>query len=80
MTVTTVPCPLPGTFYRRPAPDKPPFKEIGDAVAPGETVGLVEVMKTFIPIEAEATGKLLAFHVEDEEPVMAGQPLYDLET
>ena len=33
MTVTTVACPLPGTFYRRPAPDQAPFKEIGDAVA-----------------------------------------------
>ncbi len=79
MTVTTVPCPLPGTFYRRPAPDQAPFKEIGDAVTVGDTVGLVEVMKTFMPIEAEATGTLRAFHVDDEEPVMAGQPLYDLD-
>ena len=79
MSVTTVHCPLPGTFYRRPAPGQPPFKEPGDAVTPGETIGLVEVMKTFMPIEAEAAGTLRAFHVDDEEPVMAGQPLYDLE-
>ncbi len=77
---TTVPCPLPGTFYRRPSPDQPPFKAVGDAVAPGDTVGLVEVMKTFVPITAELAGTLSAFHVDDEEPVMAGQPLYDVET
>ena len=79
MTVTTVACPLPGTFYRRPAPDQAPFKEIGDAVAVGDTMGLIEVMKTFMPVEAETAGTLLAFHVDDEEPVMAGQPLYDLD-
>lgn len=79
MATLTVPCPLPGTFYRRPSPDQPPFKGEGDAVAIGDTVGLVEVMKTFIPITAEQAGTLAAFHVDDEEPVMAGQPLYDLE-
>ena len=77
---TTVACPLPGTFYRRPSPDQPPFKAVGDAVAPGDTIGLVEVMKTFMPITAELAGTLSAFHVDDEEPVMAGQPLYDVET
>ncbi len=77
---TTVHCPLPGTFYRRPSPDQPPFKAVGDAVAPGDTIGLVEVMKTFMPITAELAGTLSAFHVDDEEPVMAGQPLYDVET
>lgn len=76
---TTVHCPLPGTFYRRPAPDQPPFKEPGDAVAAGDTVGLVEVMKTFVPVAAESSGTIVAFHAEDGEPVMAGQPLYDVE-
>ncbi len=39
--------PLPGIFYRRPAPDKPPYKDAGDQVAEGDVVGLVEVMKQF---------------------------------
>lgn len=39
--------PLPGTFYRRPSPDQPPYKEVGDSVAKGDVVGLVEVMKSF---------------------------------
>lgn len=79
MSVNTVVSPLPGTFYRRPAPDKPAFKNEGDAVAVGDTVGLIEVMKTFTPVIAEAAGKLVRFLVENEDPVMAGQPLYELE-
>ena len=80
MATHTMPCPLPGTFYRRSAPDQPPLKEVGDTVAAGDTVGLVEVMKTFTPIAADLTGKIAAFHVEHEDAVMAGQPLVDIET
>lgn len=79
MAITTVACPLPGTFYRRPAPDQLPFKVEGDAVAVGDTLGLVEVMKSFTPVEAEIAGTIVRFHVEDEDAVMAGQPLVDLE-
>ena len=79
MARTTVQAPIPGTFYRKPAPDQPPFKAEGDAVAVGDTVGLIEVMKTFTPVVAEEAGTLAAFHVADEDPVMAGDPLYDLE-
>ena len=75
----TFEAPIPGTFFRKPAPDQPPFKGEGDSVAVGDTVGLIEVMKTFTPVVAEAAGRLLAFHVENEDPVMAGQPLYDLD-
>ena len=53
--------PLPGTFYRRPAPDKPPFKSEGDTVAVGEVIGLIEVMKSFIEVHADAAGKIVAF-------------------
>ena len=79
MASNTVASPLPGTFYRRPAPDQPPFKNQGDMVVVGDTVGLIEVMKTFMPVIAEAAGKLVRFLVENEDPVMAGQPLYELE-
>ena len=71
--------PLPGTFYRKPAPDQPAFKEVGDAVAPGDVIGLVEVMKSFNEIKADVSGKVTAFLVENEDAVMAGQPLVDLE-
>lgn len=80
MATHTMPCPLPGTFYRRSAPDQPPFKDTGDAVAVGDTIGLVEVMKTFTPVTADVAGKIAIFHVENEDAVMAGQPLVDIET
>lgn len=79
MARTQIPCPLPGTFYRRPSPDQPPFKEEGDEVAVGDVIGLIEVMKTFNEVQAETAGKLVAFLAEDDEAVMAGQPLYEIE-
>jgi acetyl-CoA carboxylase biotin carboxyl carrier protein len=79
MPTRTFEAPIPGTFFRKPSPDQPPFKGEGDAVAVGDTVGLIEVMKTFAPVIAETAGRLLAFHVENEDPVTAGQPLYDLD-
>jgi biotin carboxyl carrier protein len=71
--------PLPGTFYRRPAPDQPPFKEVGDAVAVGDVVGIVEVMKSFNQVIAEEAGTVRAFLAEDEDAVMPGQPLVELD-
>ena len=71
--------PLPGTFYRRPAPDKPTYKEPGDAIAEGDSLGLVEVMKTFYEVKSDATGKIVIFLVENEEAVQAGQPLAEIE-
>jgi acetyl-CoA carboxylase biotin carboxyl carrier protein len=79
MPVTTIASSLPGTFYRRPSSDQPVFKEVGDAVAVGDTLGLVEVMKSFTAVTAEIAGKVVAFHAEDEDAVMPGQPLVDIE-
>jgi biotin carboxyl carrier protein len=72
--------PLPGTFYRRAAPDKPPFKAEGDIVAAGETIGLVEVMKSFQEIQAQFSGKIVRFLIGNEEAIMAGQPIADIES
>jgi biotin carboxyl carrier protein len=69
--------PLPGTFYRRPAPDKPTYKNDGDKVAKGDVIGLIEVMKSFTEVKAETAGKI-KFVAENEEPVMAGQPLAEI--
>jgi biotin carboxyl carrier protein len=71
--------PIPGTFYRKPAPDQPVFKEIGDKVARGDVIGLVEVMKTFHEIQADGEGTVAAFPIGDSEPVMAGQIIAELE-
>jgi biotin carboxyl carrier protein len=69
--------PLPGTFYRRPAPDKPSYKEDGDTVAEGDVVGLIEVMKSFNEVKADSSGKI-TFVADNEEPVMVGQPLAEI--
>ena len=71
--------PLPGTFYRKSAPDQPPYKEDGDSVAVGDVIGLVEVMKSFHEVKADAGGTVTKFLVENEDAVMAGQPLVELE-
>jgi acetyl-CoA carboxylase biotin carboxyl carrier protein len=71
--------PLPGVFYRKPAPDKPAYKSDGDMVAIGDVVGLIEVMKSFIEVQAEVSGKIVRFVVGDEEPIMAGQLLLEIE-
>ena len=71
--------PLPGVFYRKPAPDKPAYKSDGDIIAVGDVVGLIEVMKSFVEVQAEASGKIVRFVIDDEEPVMAGQVLLEIE-
>jgi acetyl-CoA carboxylase biotin carboxyl carrier protein len=71
--------PLPGIFYHKPAPDKPPFKSEGDIVAVGDVVGVIEVMKSFIEVHADTSGKIVRFVVGNEEPIMAGQPLLEVE-
>jgi biotin carboxyl carrier protein len=70
--------PLPGTFYRRPSPDKPTYKSEGDTVAVGDVIGLIEVMKSFTEVKAEIAGKITKFIAGNEEPVMAGQPLAEI--
>lgn len=70
--------PLPGTFYRSSSPDKPPFKADGEAVAIGDVIGLIEVMKSFHEVKSEAAGTAISFVVDNEEPVMAGAVLAEL--
>lgn len=67
--------PMVGTFYRRPAPDRPPFVEIGQDVGPDDAVCLVEVMKLFNTIVAGKAGRIAEICVEDATPVAVGQVL-----
>lgn len=80
MAIHEIRSPLPGTFYRKPAPDQPAFKSDGDTVAQGEVIGLIEVMKSFHEITSDADGTISAYAVDNEEPVMAGQVLVSVET
>jgi acetyl-CoA carboxylase biotin carboxyl carrier protein len=79
MTVKNLLSPLPGTFYRKPAPDQPNYKNDGDRIAVGDVVGLVEVMKSFNEVRADAAGRIIRFIADNEEAVMAGQPLAEIE-
>ena len=72
--------PLPGTFYRRPSSDAPVFREVGSAVKEGDVVALIEVMKQFSEVCADVSGTVVAFLVEDAEPVEPGQVLLRIET
>ena len=66
-------------FYRAPEPGSPPFVEEGDAVAPGQTLCILEAMKLMNEVKAETAGRVRAIHVENGEPVEFGQLLFELE-
>ncbi|MFC7301984.1 acetyl-CoA carboxylase biotin carboxyl carrier protein [Cognatiluteimonas weifangensis] len=68
--------PMVGTFYASPAPDKPPFVTVGQAVKAGDTLGIIEAMKMFNPIEAEVSGTVLKVLTESGQPVEFDQPLF----
>lgn len=68
--------PMVGTFYTSPAPDKPPFVSVGQAIKAGETLGIIEAMKMFNPIEAEVSGTVLKVMAESGQPVEFDQPLF----
>ena len=72
----TVKSPIIGTFYRKPSPDKPPFKEVGDSVATGDVLCVIEAMKLFNEIESEVSGKIVKVLVEDSSPVEFDQRLF----
>ncbi len=64
--------PLPGIFYRKPAPDKEPFANEGDRIEAGQTVGMVEIMKQFSEVRSDVSGTLERFTVEDAGTVNPG--------
>jgi len=72
----TVKSPIIGTFYRRPAPDKDTFVNVGDKINVGSVVGIVEAMKLFNEIESEISGTIVKVLVDDMSPVEYDQPLF----
>ncbi|RAR72564.1 acetyl-CoA carboxylase biotin carboxyl carrier protein [Flavobacterium aciduliphilum] len=72
----TVKSPMIGTFYRKPAPDKAPFVEVGSSIGKGDVLCVVEAMKLFNEIEAEISGKIVKILVDDMSPVEFDQPLF----
>ena len=62
-----------------PEPGQPPFVEVGDVVTPGQTMCLLEAMKLFNELKADAAGRVTAIHAENGKPVEFGQLLFELE-
>jgi oxaloacetate decarboxylase alpha subunit len=71
--------PMVGTFYRAPQPGAPAFVEEGDAVAPGQTLCILEAMKLMNEVKADQEAVVRAIHVGNAEPVEYGQLLFELE-
>ena len=67
--------PMVGTFYRAPAPDEPPFVDVGDRISNQQTVCIIEAMKLMNEVESEVTGEVIEILVENGEPVEYNQPL-----
>jgi acetyl-CoA carboxylase biotin carboxyl carrier protein len=71
--------PMVGTVYMQPAPDAPAFVKLGDTVAAGQTLMIIEAMKTMNPIPATKAGKVVEILVGDGDPVEFGEPLVVIE-
>ena len=67
--------PMVGTFYTAPSPGDDPYVNAGDAVEPGQVVGIIEAMKMMNPIESEVGGMIARILVQNAQPVEYGQPL-----
>ena len=73
-----VTAPMVGTFYRAPAPDEPPFVEIGSRISAGQAVCILEAMKLMNELESEVSGEVIEILVENGTPVEFGQVLMRL--
>ncbi|MBI4780460.1 MAG: acetyl-CoA carboxylase biotin carboxyl carrier protein [Oscillatoriophycideae cyanobacterium NC_groundwater_1537_Pr4_S-0.65um_50_18] len=71
----TVTAPMVGTFYRSPAPDEPPFVDMGDRIRPGQTVCIIEAMKLMNELESEVAGEIVEILAKNGDPVEYGQVL-----
>ena len=71
--------PMVGTFYRAPAPDAPPYVEVGSRVAKGDTLCIIEAMKLMNELESEVSGTVVEIAVENAHPVEFGQVLFRIE-
>ena len=76
---TIIKSPMVGTFYRAPAPDAPPFVEIGQDLEVGQVVCIIEAMKLMNEIKSEVGGRIVEVLGENGAPVEFGQPLFAVE-
>jgi oxaloacetate decarboxylase (Na+ extruding) subunit alpha len=77
--VVRVESPMVGVFYRASSPGAPAFVDVGDTVVPGQVLCVLEAMKLFNELKAEAAGVIRAIHVENAQPVEYGELLFEIE-
>jgi biotin carboxyl carrier protein len=70
-----VTAPMVGTFYSSPTPSSPAFVAVGDYVAAGQTIGIIEAMKIMNEITTDRSGVVVEFLIENAQPVEYGSPL-----
>lgn len=78
MSTHTIKTPIPGVFYRRSSPDAPAYVEQGSNVKVGDTIGLVELMKSFHPVTSDVNGIVTSVLVEDNAEVSPGQNIIEI--
>jgi acetyl-CoA carboxylase biotin carboxyl carrier protein len=72
----TVKSPMVGTFFSSPSPGAPQFVSVGDRIAKGQVIGIVEAMKLMNEIESDAAGEVVKCLVTNGQPIEYGQPLF----
>jgi len=77
---TEIKSPMVGTFYRAPAPEAPPFVEVGQEIQVGQVLCILEAMKLMNEIKSEIKGRIVQIVVENGQPVEFGQPLFIVES
>ncbi|MEZ4415076.1 MAG: acetyl-CoA carboxylase biotin carboxyl carrier protein [Gemmatimonadota bacterium] len=75
-TLKDITSPMVGTFYRAPAPDAPPYVDVGKSVGKGDTLCIIEAMKLMNEMECEIPGTIVEICVENAQPVEYGQILF----
>jgi len=71
--------PMSGIFYTRPAPDQPPFVEVGDAVQRKQVLALLETMKVFQKVKSPVAGRILEVVAQNEAPVKDNELMFVVE-
>ncbi len=77
--IATIKSPMVGTFYAAPAPDAPPFVQVGSSIEAGQVICIIEAMKLMNEIKSEVRGRVVEVLVNNGDPVEFGQPLFRVE-
>lgn len=77
--MATIKATMPGVFYRRPSPEAEPYVAEGGAISEGQTIALIEVMKTFNEVKADVSGTVSRILLDDGDEVSMGQDILEVD-